>query len=274
VPTILEPIGIPAGTGPISRTLTELGTVDVESAFATFDGTGASGAWRPAFTVRAQNGAIIGRVFPTQELATGDSAAVTYGPFGIALSESTGGSGIQFNTDNEGGYLFLRSNDQGVVSGTAGVDIRDASDGGIQIEVENDGDLNLFADGTGDIQVLGSHDVNVSATRDANISGNRDIAMAADESFTLTANQGGGGGNILKLSADGAGDLTFSDTGFTRFSNSDLLSLRVNAAGEIEMVLLAASVFNVYDSGGNPIFRIEESGALHGKTGQTLTFDL
>lgn len=81
MPELLETIGLGTGTGPISYALTELGTVEVESAFAAFDGTGASGPWRPALTVRAQNGAILSRTFPSQELAVGDAAVVTYSPF-------------------------------------------------------------------------------------------------------------------------------------------------------------------------------------------------
>lgn len=77
----LETVGPRAGAAPLAYTLTETGTVDLQSAFAHFDGTAASGDWRPALTIRAQNGTILSRTFPPDTLATGDTADVTYAPF-------------------------------------------------------------------------------------------------------------------------------------------------------------------------------------------------
>jgi len=81
VSSILETLGPLNGASPLSRELTETGTVELQAAFAIFDGSAAAGAYRPALTIRAQNGTLLARVFPADELAAGDSAGVTFAPF-------------------------------------------------------------------------------------------------------------------------------------------------------------------------------------------------
>jgi hypothetical protein len=80
VAVLLETVGPKTGAAPLTYTLTEQGTVDLQSVFAHFNGAGASGAWRPTCTVRSQNGTILSRTFPVDELAAGDTADVTFAP--------------------------------------------------------------------------------------------------------------------------------------------------------------------------------------------------
>lgn len=98
MPQVLETIGPRAGAAPLAYELVELGTVDLQSVFASFDGTAASGAWRPALTIRSQNGTILSRTFPDDELATGDAADVTYAPF-LRRGGSGGGSVVLTGSD-------------------------------------------------------------------------------------------------------------------------------------------------------------------------------
>jgi hypothetical protein len=93
VGSVLEVVGARAGDAPLTYTLTELGTVDLQTVFAHFNGAGASGSFRPCLTLRAQNGAILGRLFPTEELSAGDSADVTYSPF---FRRSTAPAGLGY----------------------------------------------------------------------------------------------------------------------------------------------------------------------------------
>lgn len=93
----LETVGPRAGAAPLAYTLTETGTVDLQSAFAHFDGTAASGDWRPALTIRAQNGTILSRTFPTDTLATGDTADVTYAPFLRTTASATDPPGTELD---------------------------------------------------------------------------------------------------------------------------------------------------------------------------------
>lgn len=78
---LLQTVGPRSGGAPLTYTLTEPGTLDLQSVFAHFDGSGASGAFRPTLTIKAQNGTILARLFPIDEPAAGDTADVTYSPF-------------------------------------------------------------------------------------------------------------------------------------------------------------------------------------------------
>lgn len=88
------------------------GSVSIEpsAATATFDGTGASGSFLACLTFRAQSGELLSRVFPQTQVAAGDVAQVSYAPFPGGMI-SPGGGGIEFDTDNEGGYLDVTTND-------------------------------------------------------------------------------------------------------------------------------------------------------------------
>lgn len=50
-------------------------------------------------------------------------------------------------------------------------------------------------------------------------------------------------------------------------------SVEVNSTNVI-VNLTSGTVLEVQDNAGNPIFRVDEDGDLHGKTGKALTFDL
>lgn len=67
------------------------GSADVEllSAFARFDGSGAAGSFRPALTFYSDAGLILARVFPGDTVTAGDTADVTFAPF---LDSGSGGS--------------------------------------------------------------------------------------------------------------------------------------------------------------------------------------
>jgi hypothetical protein len=59
------------------------GSLDVEivTATAVFDGSGAAGSFMPCIAVYSQSGILLSRTFPDQVLAVGDTAEVTYVPF-------------------------------------------------------------------------------------------------------------------------------------------------------------------------------------------------
>lgn len=53
----------------------------VASVRAQWDGSGAGGSFLACCSVFSQNGSLIGRFFPSQQFAAGDTGEVTYGPF-------------------------------------------------------------------------------------------------------------------------------------------------------------------------------------------------
>lgn len=57
------------------------GQVTLESVAAFFDGSGAAGTFLPCLAVYSQDDKLIGRWFPSQQMAAGDTGEVSYGPF-------------------------------------------------------------------------------------------------------------------------------------------------------------------------------------------------
>lgn len=103
MPEILDVVGPNAGGAPLAYTLDQPGTVDFQAAFAHYDGTGASGNWRPTLTIKAQDGTILSRTFPGSSLHAGDTADVTFSPFVPAAdSGSSGGAAGGYNSLAQG----------------------------------------------------------------------------------------------------------------------------------------------------------------------------
>jgi hypothetical protein len=92
VPQVLSVIGPRSGSAPVSYEVTERGSFDLQSIFASFNGAAAGAAFRPVVTIRSQNGDILARVFPSDTVAAGDTADVTFAPF-------LGGAGGGADTD-------------------------------------------------------------------------------------------------------------------------------------------------------------------------------
>jgi hypothetical protein len=74
------------------------------TAHATFDGTNASGDFRPCLTFYSSDGVRLGRYFPANVVTAGDVQEVTFTPpFGTAaVSSSSGGGGITDITSIDG----------------------------------------------------------------------------------------------------------------------------------------------------------------------------
>jgi hypothetical protein len=51
-------------------------------------------------------------------------------------------------------------------------------------------------------------------------------------------------------------------------------SINIDATEEVKINLANNQPLTVFDNSGNPIFRVDEDGDLHGLTGKALTFDL
>jgi hypothetical protein len=97
---------------------------------ASFDGGGAGGNWIPAVQVIDPSGFVVGTYTIGSTLAAGVSADVSWFP-GVGSNTGASGSGIQFNTDNEGGYLDITTH--ATDPGGLGMRIQDLSGGGTDI---------------------------------------------------------------------------------------------------------------------------------------------
>jgi hypothetical protein len=120
VTDVLETVGPRSGTAPFIYTLTEVGTVDIQSVFASYNGTSASGDFLASLTVRSQNGAIIARAFAKDAVTAGDTANVTFAPF---LRDGTAAAAAGYATvQDEGVALTQRTTLDFVGAGVTATD--------------------------------------------------------------------------------------------------------------------------------------------------------
>jgi hypothetical protein len=173
----------------------------------------------------------------------GGSVTVTDDPANSRtnVTISGGGSGIQFDVDNEGGFLrVFAEGDDGEGNGIW-LDASDATNGRILITSE-ERDVELRAGR--DINILPEGDLFASAPNgDATVrcvSGN--MRLIGGTSVQVTSASGG-----VTIEADG---------------------------GEVNLIQAPGTSLFVRDSGGAPMFQVDSLGNLHGVTGRSLVFDL
>lgn len=71
----------PGGSVPYEYLLAPGEAMAPSTVQATFDGTGAAGAFRPALGLYAQSGELLSRTFTGEAVTAGDTAEVTFAPF-------------------------------------------------------------------------------------------------------------------------------------------------------------------------------------------------
>lgn len=72
--------------------------VQLSSVVARWDGTGASGTFKPCLSIYSQDGVLVSRTFPGTDMAPGDSGVVTYAPF-LGDEATTAGAAYPFQLD-------------------------------------------------------------------------------------------------------------------------------------------------------------------------------
>lgn len=90
-PTVLAPAG--THSAPFDIPIAADQVLAVKTAFAHWDGTGASGSFLAALSFYAANGTLLSRVFPLTAVAAGGEADVSYAPFPGGMTTQTGGGG-------------------------------------------------------------------------------------------------------------------------------------------------------------------------------------
>ncbi len=217
------------------------------AAYAEWDGTGASGTFLPCLAIYSDAGVRLGRVFPSASVAAGDKAVVTYAPFPGGI-----GPGIRFNTNNQGGYLDITTNNEDPTTwgfqltdktpATGGIFIH--SDGGagqlFQTDLANNGGFNFIANGASNagFTVTTNGATNSGVTLSTNDAGNIGINLSAgganNDGIDLQASGTGNGG--IALGTSGGSDISLTATSP---GNIKLVGLPTSAAG-----LPAHSVWN------------------------------
>ena len=161
----------------------------LKSVRAVIDGTHASGDFNVALQIISPSGAVMAEAVSGVKVAAGASAHATWFP-NVNATNVGNGSGIQFDTDNEGGWLEVFTNDVGpsgfgmelednsgggmfiesiggiqlVDTSNNGLQISEVSGGGIIIEDEGDGGLSLTDSGTGGISLAAGSSGGITLT--------------------------------------------------------------------------------------------------------------
>jgi hypothetical protein len=214
----------------------------IKAMAATFDGTGAGTTWQPAITLLAPGGKEVGTFPVGSALAAGASADVAWFPRG-GVNAAAGTSGIRYDVDNEGDWLTVEANGQTGAPPTSIFFDANNTSGGVFLSKSG---------GTGDIGILASND--------------GDLIL---EHSGLT------GAVSLEQSGDGGMNIFQSGAGGMSISNSlGPFLLNHTGSGPLEIDLGAGQSLLVNNGTSGDVFRIDADGSLHGKTGQTLTFDL
>lgn len=84
---------------PVRYTLGGLIDAKTQSAFASFDGSGAAGAFLPSLAFYSSDGLLIARTFPSVQVGAGGSADVTFAPFlATPATQGAGNLNLLFST--------------------------------------------------------------------------------------------------------------------------------------------------------------------------------
>jgi hypothetical protein len=238
-------------SAPSDRTTKESENFTLLAVNANFDGTAAGSSWVPVIEIISDAGQVVARCVPATTFAVGDSAEVTFAPF---LGRDGGGTGIQFDTDPQtGDWLWINTTTTNPTAETSGSETGNWSVG------------------------VNGPNVAIGASTGAN----PQLFLTSAKEVTIDANTG-----QLNISS-GAGANWTTTGGATTFT-TDALSVRsaslfmeataavslVSDTSDISLSITAGHTVTVYDHLGNPIFRVNENGDLHGKTGKSLVFDL
>lgn len=135
-------IAIPNGGAPTSKTVIGQTAILPKAVNATFDGTGAATPFAPCLVITGKEGFELARI-PGPTVAAGASAKVSWFPRVGGQAQASGG--IDFDKDNEGGYLSVVTHNTVPFSPFVGMFLDDASGGGIHIEAANGGPVQILA---------------------------------------------------------------------------------------------------------------------------------
>lgn len=226
--------------------------VKVQSVVATIN-NGTGNDVTATVVVKDSAGQVIATKRQADVIPAGDVGTATWA---LRLDDSDG-TGIRFRRVNTGSWLIV--NATGLYPGVFQVGLQSA----VWSFAVNGIDTGI---GATDTLILSSEQfLQISAGNNITINTDTDVFVGAD---TWTATIGDAvsfiAGNEVIIGTSGAGPVQLY---------CDNNSVICTDAG-VTVVLEAGDALTVKDHLGNPIFRVDEDGDLHGLTGKSLTFDL
>jgi hypothetical protein len=244
------------GTRSLTFTMPKTVALDVESVVASLNNASAADV-TPEITIKDASGEVIATTAQTTAIPAGDTGTATFARR-LAASQAGGGSGIQFDTSPQSGdWLDIT---------TTGVD---ANGFGLDIESTHDVEINSLASMELDattLLLLASALVEIDAATFLVKSNNillqgsaGSTAQILSRAISIFAN-----GTTLNLQAQTDLTLLGSDSVKVTATSQDI-TLHIGTTTKSVIVT---------DHLNNQIFRVDENGDLHGKTGKSLVFDL
>lgn len=236
------------GTDTVTYTLPGSPGQKVTSVVATIANGAASGV-TPKVTVRDPSGVIIATNTQAESIPAGDTGTATF-----ALRLDDGGGGLRFKRLQAGDWFNLVTDAGSVPPNTTVGGISSNWDTGIQGDA-----IAIGADGgTALLELASTHNLHLDAVN---------IQASADDALTLQCDDGQfSNSRSLTINVGSVG--TFWD------NRGDVFVDLSQGTGVVVFKLASGQPFTVQDSTGQPIFRVDEDGDLHGLTGKALTFDL
>jgi hypothetical protein len=223
----LQILGLGTSAVPLDYNVSGPQTLDLIAVKGDFDGTASGVDFVPVVEIISPAGAVMATsTGPT--ITAGSSATVTFAPFlRGATSTTPPASGIQFDTDNEGGYLYVATDARSPVSPPplAGLVLLDRSGWGVIVESDNfgnlalisGGDLHAFAD-AGQIIVQCLSAINLIAGAEIALSAGNFASVSAKNGITLDPDNAASGTehltvlNLPTVNPGGAG-IVWNDAG-------------------------------------------------------------
>lgn len=244
--------GLGSDPAPQDYVVKDSQTIELRAVTATFDGSSAGQTFQPCVQIITDSGHVLAAV-PAAVSQDGDVVEITFAPFLRAATSGPGGSGIQFDTDNQGGALQIETTNSGFSA--HGFVLVDDSTSGMQIKEVNNGVLFIENSGNGGTQ------------------------LHNDGDGALSVRQTGLGG--LAIENDGAGTLLIKDTaGDIQIEGSHGDFIMGTSGGNKQLTFYVKDGDIHWLQGGDlgsEIMALKWNGsayALHLQTGTTVHFDL
>lgn len=220
-----------ASSDPLTYVIPGAQEILIKAARASFDGSAASGSFVPALRILDPNGNELAACPISDTLTVGASADVSWFPRG-GVSGGTGGTGIQFDTDNEGGWLDITTNN---ADGSGfGFNLVDTSGGGFKLD-GGGGGWELLDDSTGLFAGLtggAPWRVHLSGGGQYEVQTDGGVSISDDDDVTGTTLQENGDGGMT-FQNNGAGD-----TNITTAAAASNLFLAAQGGGTGEVAML------------------------------------
>lgn len=251
--------------------------------FATFDGSGAAGAFLPTVQIISDGGEVVASVSTDTAVAAGDSASVTFAPFLRAAQQSTPSTGgINFDTFPQAGdWLYVETDDAFGGGGSPfgyAMDIRDQSTNGSGVNIQANRGVSLFGRGDG-VRINGALQTGSPASF-VEVADDIDIAAGPNVGETGDVNVTANHGDVTITASGGASphisvDIVTGDGDVQIFPNngSIILSAGSNTHGVLAQIGQGGT-FTINDHTGTPMLQVDEAGSYHIKSGAAWVSDL